>query len=386
MKQLYIDGELVGNTAELTPYTDPTTGTATNVKQALDTLMAGEGGSGQTEPVMLVCGSSSATDAPFSTSQGITEYHSVASVFKVLSQKLNVKRGNYLNIAGHGNVITNLNNYLNTIPVATNLVFIMFGGNEFKTAGPTRPLGDVTTVMSYADGAAELESSFAGLYRKAVDTIKARCGIGCKVYFVSQLYGSKDNDADIKVTYNEWRKVQYELYMAMNEATVNGEKKYNVGYIRGPLMGLRADNASKYSDGQHPNEEGARMIAEHMMCEMNGNLLDAPIWSCSTTGVTLTASAVGETVSGTFIFNAIGDFLPSNKLRLAVTSRSASSAVINAFTVTPTEIDMCAGKVVDVPITITYTPIDTSEHTLYLKFNGSDNGMLKVVGKVADND
>lgn len=415
MKLLSINGQDIGAKSENVPYANNGMSGVSNIKAAMDNIAnrvnqleneegGGSGGGGsqeeQSDIVMYVIGSSSATDRTVNnvvnssiSNDGATHYHTIESVYQILARKLKVKLSNYTNVAVGGQVATQVASNAADVPTNATHVFIQYGANGFDSDSPyspPKPLGDVSTVMAYSDGDSNLNNTMAGLYRKAVDNILGRCGKKCKVYFVTQLWNSGWDDTNTTAKnqlYNEWRQVQYDLYKALDAVIVNGVKKYNVGYIRGPLLGIYKDNQSKYlADGVHPNRDGAEMVADHILCEMFGYPLDSPTWRTSENSLDLVSSGVGTTVSDTYIFNAVGDFSgKNNKITLSVHANNTSSSILNAFTVSPSEINMETGRCSDIEITVTYTPIDTDPHTVNIKINRSDYnnvGYLVVKGSV----
>lgn len=414
MRLLNINGQEIGAKSENVPYTNNGMSGVSNIKSAMDNIAnrvnqleneEGGGGGGsqeeQSDIVMYVIGSSSATDRTVNnvvsssiSNDGATHYHTIESVYQILARKLKVKKGNYTNVAVGGQVATEVAANAANVPTNATHVFIQYGANGFPSQSPwTSPsFGDVTTVMAYnyPSQENELKNTWAGKYRLAVEKILEKCGTSCKVYFVTQLWNSGWDDTNTTAKnqlYNEWRQIQYDLYKALDAVTVNGVKKYNVGYIRGPLMGIYKDNQSKYlADGVHPNRDGAEMVADHILCEMFGYPLDSPTWRTSENSLDLVSSGVGSPVSDTYIFNAVGDFSgKNNKITLSVHANNTSSSILNAFTVSPSEINMETGRCSDIEITVTYTPIDTDPHTVNIKINRSDYnnvGYLVVKGSV----
>lgn len=415
-RKLNINNLDIGAKSENVDYTNSGMAGVTNIKDAMDNIAgrvnnleneSGGGSSGgggsqeeQSDIVMYVIGSSSATDRTVNnvisssiSNDGATHYHTIESVYQILARKLKVKKGNYTNVAVGGQVVTKVAGNAGDVPTNATHVFIQYGANGFTTSAPYSPplpLGYVNDVINYSEDDSELDNTLAGLYRKAVDKILSRCGKKCKVYFVTQLWNSGWDDTSIAAKnklYNEWRQTQYDLYKKLDAVTVNGVKKYNVGYIRGPLMGIYKDNQSKYlADGVHPNRDGAEMVADHILCEMFGYPLDSPTWRTNKTSLDLVSSGVGTPVSDTYVFNAVGDFSgKDNKITLSVHANNTSSSILNAFSVSPSEINMETGRCSDIEITVTYTPIDTNPHTVFIKINRSDYnnvGYLVVKGSV----
>ena len=404
-RKLNINNLDIGAKSENVDYTNSGMAGVTNIKDAMDNIAgrvnnleneSGGGSSGgggsqeeQSDIVMYVIGSSSATDLSTNNNDGATHYSTIESVYKILARKLKVKKGNYKNVAVGGQVATAVATGASSVPTNATHVFIQYGANGFPTQSPwTSPsFGDVTTVMAYnyPSQENELKNTWAGKYRLAVEKILEKCGTACKVYVVSQLWNMAYDDTSIQTKndlYNGWRQKQYDLVQAMKAIKVNGINKYNVEYIRGPLMGIYKDNQTKYlnGDGVHPTSDGARMIAEHILCEMYGYPLDSPVWYTTVKSVELTASSVGETAMSTFRFRATGDFADTNGM--VTLSIGANSYSGSEFTISPQQIDVGSLGKCDVEVTVTYTPQSTTTRNVYMKVNGLNVGMLAITGSV----
>lgn len=398
-RKLNINNLDIGAKSENVDYTNSGMSGVTNIKDAMDNIAgrvnqleneSGGGSSGgggsqeeQSDIVMYVIGSSSATDLTTNNNDGATHYSTIESVYKILARKLKVKKGNYKNVAVGGQVATAVATGASSVPTNATHVFIQYGANGFTSDSAAS--GDVETVMSYPDNDSRLDDTWLGKYRKAIDKIVERCGTACKVYVVSQLWNMGYDDTSTQSKndlYNGWRQKQYDLVQKMKAVKVNGVNKYNVEYIRGPLMGIYKDNQTKYlnGDGVHPTSDGARLVAEHILCEMYGYPLDSPVWYTTVKSVELTASSVGETATSTFRFRATGDFADTNGMvTLSIGSNSYSGS---EFTISPRQIDVGSLGKCDVEVTVTYTPQSTTTRNVYMKVNGLNVGMLAITGSV----
>lgn len=255
-----------------------------NVKAALDTLMAGGGGQSAWQS-MWVLGDSTAAD----NCRHVTGYAwrpTTVSIYKAIARLRGVAPANYHNLAMIGNGLGDVLTSMTNVSAEADIIFIQIGVNNISQA---LPVGDIDTILGYDINSAELDDTMLGRYYHMLLYLKDKCE-NARIVCVSPLY-ARAKEGEKMTTFRSGVNTLCEFL---------GGEKNDVYYINGATLGVDSSNDAVMYDSEllHPTKQCAVMMAWRILNAMDAMsqavIPDAPYLETNPKTLSFSVSAGGS--------------------------------------------------------------------------------------------